>query len=160
MIAVDTTILVYAYLPRLLQHQQARAALGRQTASGRPWAIPWPCVHEFIAVVSNKKWHADAPSSAQRVAHVEICQQAPGLRMLGIGAEHRAHLRRLLELSGANGGQVHDARIVAVCSESGVTEIWTADRDFSRFTGIRIHNPFYFLYFLPGWIDPIPNTLG
>ncbi len=141
MIAVDTNILVYAYLPRLAKHQPARSALGRLTASGKPWAIPWPCVHEFIAVVSNRKWHADAPSTSQLIEHVEIWQEAPGLRMLGIGSEHWSHFRRLLELSEASGGQVHDARIVAVCAEAGVTEIWTADRDFSRFPGVRIHNP-------------------
>jgi uncharacterized protein len=141
MIAVDTNILVYAYVPRLAQHEPARAAIDRLIAAGKPWAIPWPCVHEFIAVVSNRKWHADAPSATQIAAHVEVWMEAPGLRMLGIGSEHWPHLRRVLELSGASGGQVHDARIVAVCAEAGVTEIWTADRDFSRFPGIRIHNP-------------------
>jgi uncharacterized protein len=141
MIAIDTNILVYAYAPRFTQHVGARAAIEVLMASGKPWAIPWPCVHEFIAVVSNRKWHADAPSMAQLIEHVDAWQSAPGLRFLGIGPEHWLHLRYVLERSDVNGGAVHDARIVAVCLEAGVSEIWSADRDFSRFPGVRIHNP-------------------
>jgi uncharacterized protein len=140
-IAVDTNILVYAYAERFQQHLQAKTAIERLIATGKPWAIPWLCVHEFIAVLSNRKWHADAPSVTALLEHVEIWHSAPGLRFLGIGSEHLRYLRRALEGSGTSGGQVHDARIVAVCLEANVSEIWTADRDFSRFPGVRIHNP-------------------
>ncbi len=34
-----------------------------------------------------------------------------------------------------------DELAAAVCEEAGVTELWTADRDFSRFPGLRVHNP-------------------
>ena len=37
--------------------------------------------------------------------------------------------------------QVHDARVAALCLESGVEELWTADRDFSRFPALRTQNP-------------------
>ncbi len=37
--------------------------------------------------------------------------------------------------------QVHDARVVALCAHHGVTEFWTADRDFSRFPGLSVRNP-------------------
>ena len=141
MIAVDTNILVYAHLERLDRHCQARAAIERLIARAKPWAIPWPCVHEFLAVVSNRKFHADAPGTRDLLAVVDRWHQAPGLRFIGIGDEHWTHLRRLLERSDVRGGQVHDARIAAVCEEAGVTELWTADRDFSRFPGLRVHNP-------------------
>ncbi|MBI2398138.1 MAG: type II toxin-antitoxin system VapC family toxin [Xanthomonadales bacterium] len=141
MIAVDTNLLVYAHLERLDRHHQARAAIARLIARGKPWAIPWPCVHEFLAVVSNRKFHLDAPGTRELLAVVDRWHQAPGLRFIGIGDEHWTHLRRLLERSDVHGGQVHDARIAAVCEEAGVTELWTADRDFSRFPGLRVHNP-------------------
>jgi hypothetical protein len=141
MIAVDTNILVYAHITHLDRHRQAHAAIERLIARGRPWAIPWPCVHEFLAVVSNRKFHADAPAIGELLPVVDTWHEAPGLRFVGIGDEHWKHLRRLLEHSGAQGGQIHDARIAAVCEEAGVTELWTADRDFSRFPGLRVHNP-------------------
>ena len=39
------------------------------------------------------------------------------------------------------GPQVHDARIAALCIDHGIDELWTADRDFSRFPGVRVRNP-------------------
>ena len=48
----------------------------------------------------------------------------------------------MLEASGATGNLVHDAHIAALCLEHGVTELVTADRDFSRFPQLKIHNPF------------------
>ncbi len=39
------------------------------------------------------------------------------------------------------GGGVYDARIVAMCLAHGVDELWSADRDFSRFPGLRVRNP-------------------
>jgi predicted nucleic acid-binding protein len=39
------------------------------------------------------------------------------------------------------GGRVHDARIAAICMEQGVRELWSADRDFSRFPELTVVNP-------------------
>jgi predicted nucleic acid-binding protein len=40
-----------------------------------------------------------------------------------------------------DGPRVHDARIAALCLRHGITELWTADRDFSRFPTLRVRNP-------------------
>jgi predicted nucleic acid-binding protein len=39
------------------------------------------------------------------------------------------------------GAQVHDARIVALCLQHGVKELWSADRDFGRFPILAVVNP-------------------
>jgi predicted nucleic acid-binding protein len=39
------------------------------------------------------------------------------------------------------GSAVHDARIAAVCLEHGVRLIYSLDRDFSRFAGLKVQNP-------------------
>ncbi len=35
----------------------------------------------------------------------------------------------------------HDARIVTICQQHGVSELWSADRDFGRFVGLTVRNP-------------------
>jgi hypothetical protein len=50
-------------------------------------------------------------------------------------------LAGLLETSGVAGAKVHDARIAALCLSHGVAELWTADRDFSRFPSLTTRNP-------------------
>lgn len=32
-------------------------------------------------------------------------------------------------------------RVVALCRLHGITELWTADRDFARFPGLTVRNP-------------------
>jgi predicted nucleic acid-binding protein len=41
------------------------------------------------------------------------------------------------------GPQVHDARVAALCLLHGVQELWTADRDFGRFPGLKVRNPLF-----------------
>jgi predicted nucleic acid-binding protein len=50
-------------------------------------------------------------------------------------------LGQLLVSSRVTGPRVHDARIAAICLAHGVTELWTADRDFSYFPRLRTRNP-------------------
>jgi uncharacterized protein len=39
------------------------------------------------------------------------------------------------------GPRVHYARIAALCVYHGVTELWSADRDFGRFGDVKVRNP-------------------
>jgi predicted nucleic acid-binding protein len=57
-------------------------------------------------------------------------------------ANHADVMIRLLEDSGVTGNLIHDAHIAALCIEHGVSELITGDRDFSRFPGLGIRNPF------------------
>jgi predicted nucleic acid-binding protein len=41
----------------------------------------------------------------------------------------------------ATGPKVHDARVAALCLQHGASELWTIDRDFSRFPGLKLRNP-------------------
>ena len=63
------------------------------------------------------------------------------LVLLAEGPQHWSELRAQIEAGRIAGPRVHDARIAALCLSHGVRELWTADRDFSRFTGVRARNP-------------------
>jgi toxin-antitoxin system PIN domain toxin len=141
MIAIDTNILVYAHVPGLAQHGLALRALEALANSGAQWAVPWPCAHEFCAVITNRKWRSDAVDAEAAVAILRSWEGAPNFRFLGATHLHLNCFAQTLTLSGASGGHVHDARIAATCIEHNVTELWTADRDFSRFPGLRTRNP-------------------
>jgi hypothetical protein len=51
-------------------------------------------------------------------------------------------LRRTVESGEAVGNLVHDAHIAALAIEHGVREFLTLDRDFARFPGLTVRNPF------------------
>ena len=61
--------------------------------------------------------------------------------MIAEGPDHWNELRGLLETGRIAGPRVHDARIAALCVAHGVRELWTADRDFSRFPALKTANP-------------------
>ena len=63
------------------------------------------------------------------------------VRILGEGVDHVAVLKRLVYEGRIMGGMVHDAKIAAICLVHGVQELWTADRDFSRFPELKTRNP-------------------
>ena len=67
--------------------------------------------------------------------------ESPTLRLLGEGPGYWDHLKSMLVAGKVEGPLVHDARVAAICRSSGVLEIWTADRDYSRFGGLAMHNP-------------------
>jgi len=56
-------------------------------------------------------------------------------------AEHVRVLRDLIVVSRVAGPKIHDTRIAAICLAHGVSQLWTADRDFSFFPSLRTHNP-------------------
>ena len=88
MIAVDTNILVYAHRRDLPQHAPALQAIQRLVADGRTWAVPWPCIHEFLAVVTNPQIFK-RPTSTQTAIRVasELGAQ-PRARLLGESQRH------------------------------------------------------------------------
>ncbi|CAN5533457.1 hypothetical protein BH11MYX1_BH11MYX1_53690 [soil metagenome] len=49
--------------------------------------------------------------------------------------------RDLLVTSRVVGPAVQDARIASICIQHGVEELWSADRDYSRFPQLRVRNP-------------------
>lgn len=141
MIAVDTNILVYAHREDSPWHKVAWTLLASLAQGDGPWAIPWPCVHEFIAVVTHPRVYRPPTPLALALDQVNAWFESPGLLTLGECPGYWPVLRTLLEGGRVVGGQVHDARVAALCLQHGVAELWSADRDFSRFPGISVRNP-------------------
>jgi uncharacterized protein len=141
MIALDTNILVYSVREDSPWHQAALTCV-RQIAEGKPgWAIAWPSIHEFLAVVTHPKVYKPPTSLVDAIRQVEHWMESPTLRLLGESDGYWDHLKALLTASKAVGPLVHDARVAAICRTAGVREIWTADRDYSRFPGLVVRNP-------------------
>lgn len=140
--AIDTNILIYAEITSSAHHREARELLRRLAEGVAPWAIPWTCLYEFLRVVTHPRvFHPPVPLS---VALEDLTRllASPSLVMLAETEEHFRVLEGVVRQSGATGNLVHDAHIVAACLEHGISELVTGDRDFSRFTGLRIINPF------------------
>jgi len=140
-IALDTDILVYAHRADSPFHERARSVLESLAAGPRTWAIPWPCAHEFFAVVTHPRIYKTVTPTDTVFAQLRALQSLANLAFIAEADEHMVHLESLALAAKAQGGAIHDARIAAICLSHGVSELWSADRDFSRFPTLAVRNP-------------------
>jgi toxin-antitoxin system PIN domain toxin len=136
MIAVDSNVLVYAHRPDSTYHSEAVTAVRSLAEGGSPWALPWPCLHEFYAVATNPRLFEQPTPSAIALDQIGAWAESPSVRLL---TESPLHLRTLGLLLGAaklTGPAVYDAKIAAICLDHGVRALLTMDRDFSRFPAL------------------------
>lgn len=141
MIAIDTNILVYSQREDSQFFVPAEKALTLLINSGKSWAIPWPCIHEFLAIVTHPKIYNPPTPLHIALKQVERWLEVPSLHLLEETPVYWKKLSYLLEKSKVTGPQIHDARIAALCDTHGVKELWSADRDFSRFYHLPVRNP-------------------
>jgi len=140
--AVDTNILVYARRQEPPEHPVARELLAGLSTGAEPWALPWPCIYEFLRVVTHPRvFHPPTPVHAAWEA-VRLLLDSPSVVVLSEGERHRAIVDDLLHGSPVAGNLLHDAHIAALLIEHGVEEILTNDDDFLRFPKLRVTNPF------------------
>ena len=141
MIAVDTNILVYAHRRDAAAHVPAAAMLGKLAEGKTAWAIPWPCVHEFLAIVTHARIFNPPSTLKEACNQVAAWLESPLLVLLGEDEGYWLVLEQTLEHARVSGPKVHDARVAALCLHHGVKELWSADRDFKHFPKLPVHNP-------------------
>jgi toxin-antitoxin system PIN domain toxin len=140
-IAVDSNLLVYAHREESPWHEAAYRAVEGLAEGPAAWAIPWPCLHEFLAIATHPRVY-DPPTPVEAaLEQVAAWLEAPNLALLAESQGYWKRLRDLLERGRIAGAQIHDARVAALCLHHGVRELWTADRDFSRFPELTVRNP-------------------
>jgi uncharacterized protein len=141
LIAVDTNILVYAHREDAPFHAAAARHLAGLAEGNAAWAIPWPCLHEFLAIVTHPRIYRPPTPLASALDQIDAWLQSPTLVLLSESDQHWPALRASLLAGEIVGGRVHDARVAAMCVQHGVREFWSADRDFSRFPDLATLNP-------------------
>lgn len=143
MIAVDTNILVYAHRADATWHRKADAVLAELAEGKALWALPWPCIYEFYAIVTHPRIYSPPTPPSDAVIQIGYWLESPTVTLLHEGEGYFETLEALLRKSGVRGGAVHDARIAALCIRHGVKRLLSADRDFSRFPQLRTENPLH-----------------
>jgi len=140
-IAVDTNILVYAHREDSHFHKKASAVIAELAESDRLWAIPWPCIHEFLAIVTHPRIFSPPTPLEDGLIQLECWLECPRLQLIGETVDYWQNFRKLISTAKIVGPAVHDARIASICLANGIETLWTADRDFGRMSGIEIFNP-------------------
>jgi predicted nucleic acid-binding protein len=114
----------------------------RELAEGaNSWALPWPCLHEFLAIVTHERIFAPPTPLSKALEQVAAWLESPTLVVLAESSSYWEVLARVVTQAKITGPRVHDGRIAALCIHHGVRELLSADRDFTRFGELNTRNP-------------------
>jgi len=108
---------------------------------GEVSAVAWSAIHEFLAIVTHPRIYDPPTPRPVAFGAIKAWMQLPRLTLLHAGPGYLEKLERLCAVARISGPRIHDARIAALCLNHGVAELWTADRDFTAFPGLRTRNP-------------------
>jgi uncharacterized protein len=140
MIVPDANLLLYAYDASALVHERARVWWEEALSSAEAVGLSWQTITAFIRIGTNSRAYKQPLSAREAVTIVEAWLAQSNVQVVVPSVRHWAILNRLIVESQAIGALVMDAHLAALAMEHGAT-LCTHDADFTRFEGLRIHDP-------------------
>ncbi|HEX8712181.1 MAG TPA: type II toxin-antitoxin system VapC family toxin [Terracidiphilus sp.] len=140
MIVLDVNLLIYAYDSTTPEHAIARAWLEGVLSGQETVALPWPTIYAFLRVLTHPGTSGAKLTLQAAVSIVDQWMDLPNVRTLASSNQHWLLLREMLIKGDARGRLTTDAALAALTIEhAGI--LYTNDRDFARFPGLRWVNP-------------------
>lgn len=137
---IDTNLLVYAYVPGSKDHPVARRWFEQTLIEDEAIGLTWHSVLGFVRIVTDARIFRVPLPLDRAVAVVDQWLQQQSVELVLPTPRHWTTLREMLVGGQANGPLASDAHVAAVAREHGAV-IYTTDRDFVRFPGVRVVNP-------------------
>jgi hypothetical protein len=137
---LDANLLLYAYDSDSLRHREAKKWLEGIFSQNELIGLPWQSALAFLRVMSDTRLPGRRLTIDEAVEIVETWAELPQVRFLSPGADHWRFLRQMLITGDAKGRMGSDAELAALTVEYGGV-LYSNDRDFARFPGLRWVNP-------------------
>jgi len=141
MIAIDTNLLIYAHRALLPEHRGARRAIEKACTDPRGWGIALPSIAEFWSVVTHPASRGGPSAATQAEDFLRALIVEAGA---AVWTPQHGFWERLTQLASdlkVAGPRVFDLQIALTAFDNGAAEIWTHDRNFTSFPGLRIYDP-------------------
>jgi len=140
MIIPDANLLIYAHDQRSPYHAPANAWWKKVLSEREPIGIPWVVILAFTRLMTHPQI-CENPLSVEQVRSITLgWTHYPQVRLITVGDAALGRYYDLLAESGMGGNLSTDALIALHALEHSAT-IYTNDRDFNRFAGVRHINP-------------------
>jgi toxin-antitoxin system PIN domain toxin len=140
--AVDANLLIYAVNEDSEYNAGAKAFIENCAQSAEQWYMPWPVISAFIRITTHPGIIARPLSPAQALGVIDQILEMPHVVPAGENSpEFWKLLRHDISSLHLRGNTVSDAMIVAIMRSGGVSTIYSRDRDFLRFSGIKVVDP-------------------
>lgn len=139
---IDANVLLYASDESSRYQERAEAFLRDLVGGTEITYLFWPTVMAYLRIATHPMVFMDPLTSEEAGSNIDTLLALPHIRTTG---EQDRFWQLYLDTStsaGARGNLVPDAHVVALMLENGVRTIWTHDRDYRRFDGIDVRDPF------------------
>lgn len=138
---MDANVLVYASNSGDPSHERARAIVEKVGAGPGLLYLFWPVVLAYLRIVTHPAILPQPLTSSEAQANIGQLVARPHVRTPG---ERDGFWETLRDVAGpsARGNELPDAHVAALMRQHDVTTIYTRDRDFRRYEGIQVHDPF------------------
>lgn len=136
----DTNVLIYAVNESSPYFDRTKPLVEQMFTGPETVALPWVVTLGFVRL-ATKRTVVPAPYTVDEALDiVDGWLARPNVVIVHPTDRHAAILRELLVPLGAGGNRTTDAHLAALAIEHGA-ELVSADADFSRFSGLRWHDP-------------------
>jgi toxin-antitoxin system PIN domain toxin len=138
----DVNVLVYATDRGSPFHERAKALVERFAAGPDLVHLLWPVALGYLRIVTHPGL-LDAPLAPDiAVGNIERFISQPHVRQVGEVDGFWPVYRRVADAVNPKGNLVPDAHLVALMHQHGISTIWSHDRDFRKFDGVTVRDPF------------------
>lgn len=141
MMLLDANLLLYAYNPRAADHDRSKQWLEALLSGQSLVRFAWLTLWAFLRISTDPRVFEHPLTMAEAEAAVTAWLAQPVGGILDPGERHWEILRALTQRGQTSGPLVMDAALAAIAIEHGAT-LYTTDRDFARFPGLKWTNPF------------------
>lgn len=139
---LDVNLLVYAADETVDQHPRARALLDWVATDRSITYLFWPVVLGYLRIVTNPAILRSPLTPAEAIGDIDGLLRRPHIVVVGETEQFWTKFKDVARSTAPRGNLVPDAHLVSLMGQHGVSTIWTNDRDFRKFDGIRVKNPF------------------
>jgi len=105
-----------------------------------PVGLPWQTISAFARILTNQNLTGERFSTREIATIIQEWIELPNVRLLSPGERHWPIFRQMLIEGQARGPMITDAQLAALTVEYGGV-LYSTDRDFLRFSGLRLVNP-------------------
>jgi hypothetical protein len=139
---VDANVLLYASDESSELQGPALAVVERLARGPEIAYLFWPTVIAYLRIATHPAIFDRPLPAAEAMRNVEQLLDRPHVQTPGEQDGFWSGYREVAADALPSGNLVSDAHLVALMRENGVRTIWTRDRDFRRFSGIDVRDPF------------------
>jgi toxin-antitoxin system PIN domain toxin len=140
MIVLDVNLLIYAYDTTCKDHRKALKWIEEIFSGDETIGLPWQTISAFLRILTYPETFGESFTMEQSIAIVDDWLDRPQVRTLPQGETHWELFREALLKGDVRGKLTSDAALAALTIEYGGV-LYSNDRDFARFPGLRWVNP-------------------